>query len=119
MPAAIEVRKVPIHSVADASELAMRLRAFIEAQPGIARAVIAGELRRGCETVSSIIVLAQLEEDASPDALNAGASPGLGNPDRPALCAQNADSRGFYLSACLSWCPTLRIDALETHGRRT
>jgi DNA polymerase (family X) len=54
---------------ADARELAMRLRAFVEAQPGIARAEIAGELRRGCETVSTIVVLAQLDEGATPDAL--------------------------------------------------
>ena len=47
---------------ADSLELAERLRSFVAAQPGIQHADIAGELRRGCETVGNIVVIALAEE---------------------------------------------------------
>lgn len=55
----------------DAMELATRLRGFVAAQPGITRAELAGELRRGCETVDGIVVVARLEAGAPPDVLAA------------------------------------------------
>jgi DNA polymerase (family X) len=50
----------------DAIELGQRLRGFAAALPGVLRAEISGELRRGCETVSGLDVVAAAEpEDAA------------------------------------------------------
>ena len=48
---------------ADALELGARLRAFAETMPGVHQAELAGELRRRCETVASMDLLAAVASD--------------------------------------------------------
>ena len=71
-----------------AIELANRLRGFAATLPGAAAAELAGELRRGCETVSAIDVVVAVEREQARAALQAFlALPGLGQ-------ANSLDQRG-------------------------
>ncbi len=52
----------------EALDTGERLLAFAAALPGVRRAVLAGELRRGCETVNRIEIVAEIEASPDPDA---------------------------------------------------
>lgn len=73
-------RNVGRRRYAEALELAVRLRAYVAAQPEVTRADVAGELRRGCETVRGVAVVAETT-DARAVLENLKALPGLGAPD--------------------------------------
>jgi DNA polymerase (family 10) len=74
---------------AEAIELGVRLRGFAASLPGAVRAELAGELRRGCETVAAIEVVAAVQPDhARPAALAFLALPGLAH----AELISNADA---------------------------
>ena len=54
---------------ADALELGTRLRGFVAALPGVQRAELAGELRRHCETIDAIEVIAAIDATHAVEAI--------------------------------------------------
>ncbi len=87
---------------ADAIELGLGLRGFVAALPGVLAAQLAGELRRGCETVAGIDVIAAVEANAAAAALAAfRALPGLTSSET--LSGQTVSARladGIELRFC-------------------
>jgi DNA polymerase (family 10) len=56
--------------LADSIELGNRLRGFAAALPRVVRAELAGELRRRCETINAIEVVAAVEPNRAADVIN-------------------------------------------------